>query len=62
MLCKCRRYEPTRDGCDFKNEEDLNCPEEWKKVLAKKDEVILSLQNELLKRKLAFQEVQMEVG
>ena len=46
------RYEPVRDGCDLT--EDLNYPEDWQSILAKKDEVIssLSLQNKLLERKL----------
>ncbi len=59
MCCNGHRYEPSRDGCDL-YEEDLNCPEDWKNVLAKKEEVIssLSLQNELLKRKLTLQEIE----
>ena len=66
MCCICHRYEPVRDGpdgCDL-NGEDSNCPEDWKRILAKKDEVILSLklQNESLKRKLTLLEVEFEVG
>ena len=52
MWCTYLRYEPVREGCDLI--EDLNYPEDWQSILAKKDEAIasLNLQNKLLERKL----------